>query len=69
MTWLSYITREIYKSMKQIEPLDKTDYFIVFGLLFRLNLLNGRHDLSGSVYHVQSVNIPCLDSIGFTTLI
>ena len=51
--------------MNQIEPLDKTDILIVFGLLFVLNLVSGNSDLSRSVCYFQSVNISCLDSIGF----
>ena len=55
--------------MNQREPLDNTDYLIVFGLLFGLNLMTGRRDLSHSVRHVQCVNLPYLDSIGFPPLI
>ena len=55
--------------MNQKEPLDKTDYPIVFGLLFGLNLVTGCRDLSRSVYHVQGINIPCFDSIGFPSFI
>ena len=51
--------------MNQIEHLDNTDYPIVFGVMFGLNLVTGRCDLSSSVPHVQSVNIQYLDSIGF----
>ena len=49
-----------YKYMKQIEPMDNTDYLIMFGLLFVLNLVTGCRDFSHSVCHVQSVNLPCL---------
>ena len=55
--------------MNQKEPLDKTDYPIVFLLLFGLNLVTGCCDLSRSVCHVQIFNIPCLNSIGFPPLI
>ena len=51
--------------MNQREPLYKTGYLIVFCLLFVLNIVTGRRDLSLSVFHVQSVNLPCLESIGF----
>ena len=51
--------------MNKREPLDKTDYLITFGLLFELKLVTDRCALSRSVYHVQCVNLPCLDSIGF----
>ena len=51
--------------MNQIEPLYKTDYLIVFSLLFGLNLVTKCCDLSRLVCHVQYVNLPCLDSIGF----
>ena len=51
--------------MNQREPLDKTDYLIVFGILFGLNLVTGIRDLSHSGCRVQSVNLPCLGSIGF----
>ena len=51
--------------MNQREPLDKTDYPMVLGIMFGLNLVTGHRDLSRSVCHVQSVNLPCLDSIGF----
>ena len=51
--------------MNQREHLDKKDYLIMFGLLFGLNIVTGCSDLSCSVYHVKSVNLPCLESIGF----
>ena len=54
--------------MNHIEPLDKTNYIIMFGLLFILNLVNGHRDLSRSVCHVQSVNLSFIDSIGFPHL-
>ena len=54
--------------MNQREPLGKTDYLIVFELLFGLKLVTGCRDLSHSVRHVQSVNLQCLDSIGFPHL-
>ena len=41
------------------------DYLIVFGLLFGLNLVTGRRDLSRSVCYVKSVNITCIEWIGF----
>ena len=44
------------------------DYLIVSGLLFVLNIVTGCRDPSRSVRHVQSVNIPCLDSIHFPHL-
>ena len=43
--------------MNQREYLDKTDYPIVFGLLFGMNLVTGCCDLSRSVCHVQNFNV------------
>ena len=60
---------QTYKYMKQIEPMYNTDYLIMFGLLFGLNLVTGCCDLSHSVCHVQSVNLPCLESIPPSPLI
>ena len=51
--------------MNRREPLDKTDYLIVFSFLLGLNLVTGRRDLSRSVCHVKCVNLLCIDSIGF----
>ena len=54
--------------MNQREPLGKTDYLIVFELLFGLKLVTGCRYRSNSVRHVQSVNLQFLDSIGFPHL-
>ena len=50
--------------MNQIEPLEKTDYLVMFRLLLGLNLITGRRNLTRSVYHTKSVNLPHLNSIG-----
>ena len=42
--------------MNQREPIDKADYLIMFSLLFVVNLVTGRRDLSRSVCHVQCDN-------------
>ena len=47
--------------MNQREPLYKTNFLIMFGLIFVLNLVAGCCDLSRSVCHVQTFNLPCLD--------
>ena len=54
--------------MNQIEPLYKTYYIIMFGPILIVNLVTGHHDLSRSVCRVQSVTLPCIDSIGFPHL-
>ena len=45
--------------MNQIEPLDKTNFLIVFGPLFGLNLVTVSRALSRSVCYVQSSNLLC----------
>ena len=54
--------------MNQRETLDNINYPIVFSLMFVLDLVNGRHDVSRSVCHVQCVNLLCINTIDFPNL-
>ena len=51
--------------MNQRETPENMDYPIVFSLMFELNLVTERHDMSCSACHVQCANIIYLDLIYF----